>query len=134
MVNSDGSRKTPRRNRFGRSSRRRRGRTVLSGTAAPKRREDRLAANHTISDTNPQDRIVRQEHIHTRSESHEPDPLAAIEDLPFLHAADDPPGKDSYDLAEYDRAAVVIDPDLVQLVLVRSFVIGGQEFAPSIVH
>ncbi len=70
-----------------------------------------------------------EEHVHARAELHQADPLAETDALPFLDAADDAPGEDADDLAEHDRRAVGIDPDFVELVLVRARVIRGQEAA-----
>ena len=73
--------------------------------------------------------VRRQEDVHARSEFHQADPLAAFELLPFADAAHDPPREDADDLPDDDGLAVVVDPDLVQLVVVRGFVVRRQELA-----
>ena len=63
-VKSEGGRKTLRRKRFrGRSSRRRQP-GGLSTTIAPKRRQNRFAADHPIADADMERRIGRQKYIH----------------------------------------------------------------------
>ena len=52
---------------------------------------------------------------------------------PRFDAADDPPRQHADDLAEDDRPAVALDPDLVQLVVVRRFLVGRQELARPVV-
>ncbi len=46
---------------------------------------------------------------------------------PSLYPADDPPGQDAHHLPEHDGASRVIDPDFVQLVVVRAGVVRRQE-------
>ena len=50
----------------------------------------------------------------------------------FTYAAHDAPRQDADDLPEDDRPAVVVDPDFVQLVVVRALVERRQETARTV--
>ena len=102
-VSSDGSRKTPRLNRRGRSVFRRRS-GAYRAPVAPQGREHGLAADDLSPTLHPHSASARQEDVHARPELHQADPLAARELLPFHHAADDAAGEHADDLADNDRA------------------------------
>ena len=60
--------------------------------------------------------------------------LAAIEHVPLVHAADDPACEHSHHLPEHDRPSVVLDPHLVQLVVIRALIVGRKKLSGAIVH
>ena len=92
---------------------------AAAAPVGPRPGEHRFAADDSLSDRHEDLVPRRQEDVHPRSELHEADPLAALHDLAFVDAADDAPGENADDLAEDDRPAVAVDPDLVELVVVR---------------
>ena len=68
-------------------------------------REHRLAADDVLADRDAQFCARRQEHVHPRSEFHQPDALAALELVALGDAADDPARQHADDLPEDDRLA-----------------------------
>ena len=100
-------------------SRRRRSGT-LGSIVAPQPGQDGFSRGDGFADAHLEFDIRRKEHVHSRSELHEADPLAEADALPFLDPADDPPREDADHLSEDDRGAAGVDPDFVELVLVRA--------------
>ena len=97
-------------------------------------RENSFTASHVLTDRYSQLGVRRQKNIHSRSEFHQADPLAAFELLPFADAAHDPTGEDADDLSHDDGLPIVVDPDFVQFVVIRGFVVRRQELARPILH
>ena len=75
----------------------------------------------------------REKDVHARSEPHQADAFAAFEHLTFADPTHDPARQDSNHLPEHDGLSVVVDPDFIQLVVVRPFVVGRQKLAGAIV-
>ena len=104
-MNSDGSRKTPRRKRSRTVGPPARQRIDHRAPRAPHRREHGLAGDDVLSPTATRSsRARRQEHVHARAELHQADPLAALQLLPFDDAADDAARQDADDLPDDDGA------------------------------
>ena len=78
-------------------------------------------------------RVERQEHVHARTELHQADALAPRDDIARFDAAHDAARQQADDLAEDERPSVALDPQLVQLVVVRRFLVGRKKRSRPVV-